>query len=60
MSAVTFEINSAASAHIGSIGGDCELRDVQGIVEVGNVGEMRALMVLVETCKSVVSVGMGN
>jgi hypothetical protein len=32
------EINSAASTHLGSVGGDCELRDVQGIVEVGNVG----------------------
>ena len=32
------EVNSASQAHIGSVGGDCELRDVQGFVEVGNVG----------------------
>jgi hypothetical protein len=32
------DAGSAASVHLGSIGGDCELADVQGIVEVGNVG----------------------
>ena len=32
------EVNSASSVHIGSVGGECELRDVQGSVEVGNVG----------------------
>src|SRR6266516_229746 len=32
------EVNSASRVHIGSVGGECELRDVQGIVEVGNVG----------------------
>jgi hypothetical protein len=32
------EVSNAATVHIGSIGGDGELRDVQGIVEVGNVG----------------------
>jgi len=32
------EVKSASSAHIGSVGGDSELRDVQGVVEVGNVG----------------------
>jgi hypothetical protein len=32
------EVNSASSMHLGTVGGDCELRDVQGAVEVGNVG----------------------
>ncbi len=34
----SIEVNSASSMHLGSVGGDCELRDVQGAVEVGNVG----------------------
>jgi hypothetical protein len=32
------EVDGAASIQLGSVGGDCELRDVQGAVEVGNVG----------------------
>jgi hypothetical protein len=32
------EVSSAASVHMGSIGGDSTLSDVLGIVEVGNVG----------------------
>ncbi len=32
------EVDGAASIQLGSVGGDCELRDVQGVVEVGNVG----------------------
>jgi hypothetical protein len=33
-----FDVDGAASLHIGSVGGDCESGDVQGVVEVGNVG----------------------
>jgi hypothetical protein len=32
------KVSNAASVQIGSVGGDCELGDVQGIVEVANVG----------------------
>lgn len=32
------EIGSAARVQIGSVGGDCDLRNVQDVVEVGNVG----------------------
>jgi hypothetical protein len=32
------EINGAASVRIGSVGGDCELLDIQNVIEVGNVG----------------------
>jgi hypothetical protein len=32
------EVNSASSMHLGTVGGDCELREVQGAVEAGNVG----------------------
>ena len=32
------EVGKAASIHMGSAGGDCELRDVKGDVVVGNVG----------------------
>ncbi len=31
-------ISRAASVHLGTVGGDCVLRDVQGVVEIGNVG----------------------
>lgn len=31
-------VSSASSVQVGSVGGTCELRDVQGTVEVGNVG----------------------
>ena len=34
----SIEVNSASSMHLGSVGGDCELRDVQSAVKVGNVG----------------------
>jgi len=34
----SIEVNSASSMHLGGVGGDCELRDVQGAVEIGNVG----------------------
>ncbi len=32
------EVYGAASVHLGSVGGDCELRDVTGNVVAGNVG----------------------
>lgn len=31
-------VSRAVSIHIGSVGGDSQLRDIEGIVEVGNVG----------------------
>ena len=33
-----FDVDGAASVHIGSVSGDCNSGDVQGVVEVGNVG----------------------
>src|SRR6266700_3250450 len=45
------EVNSASSVHIGSVGGECELRDVQDIVQVGSVGadaELRGLKGAIE------------
>ncbi|HXL37877.1 MAG TPA: hypothetical protein VN954_11845 [Ktedonobacteraceae bacterium] len=33
-----FDVDGAASLHIGSVGGDCESSEVEGVVEVGNVG----------------------
>jgi len=36
-------ISRAASVHLGSVGGDCVLRDVQGVVEIGNVGSDASL-----------------
>jgi hypothetical protein len=32
------QVEGAASIQLGSLGGDCELQDVQGAVEVGNIG----------------------
>lgn len=32
------ESSSAANVQIGSVGGDCSLRDVTGVIEVGNIG----------------------
>src|SRR5260370_14476248 len=32
------EANRASQAHIGSCGGHCEVRDVQGSVELGSLG----------------------
>jgi type II secretory pathway pseudopilin PulG len=34
----SFDVDGAASLHIGSVGGDCDSGEVQGVVEVGNVG----------------------
>ncbi|HZU67864.1 MAG TPA: hypothetical protein VFA09_11365 [Ktedonobacteraceae bacterium] len=32
------QVEGAASIQLGSVGGDCELQDIQGAVEVGNIG----------------------
>ncbi len=32
------QVEGAASIQLGSVGGDCELQDIQGVVAIGNIG----------------------